>query len=122
MNKRVYPLHELPPTLFAAAGGKGGALARLRQAGYAVPDGVVILPAAFAGGEIAPEAWHAVQAWVAAVPATQGRPPASAVRSSALSEDSASASFAGEFETVLDVSGDDAILAAIRKVVASQAS
>ena len=122
MNKLVYPLTALPPTLFATAGGKGGALARLRQAGHAVPNGLVILPAAFVGAEIAPEAWHAVQAWLAAVPSTDGRTPAFAVRSSALREDSAAASFAGEFETVLDVSGDDAILAAIRTVVASQAT
>src|SRR5687767_11429950 len=117
MHKLVYPLHGLPPTLFAAAGGKGGSLARLRQAGYAVPEGVVILPEAFKDGTIAPEAWRAVQAWVAAVPSPNGRPPAFAVRSSALSEDSAAASFAGEFETVLDVSGDDALLDAIGKVV-----
>ena len=29
------------------AGGKGGTLARLYQAGYPVPDGFVILPSAF---------------------------------------------------------------------------
>ena len=36
------------------AGGKGGRLARLCQAGYPVPDGFVVLPAAFAGDELAP--------------------------------------------------------------------
>jgi len=33
------------------AGGKGKTLARLYQAGYRVPDGFIILPAAFAGDD-----------------------------------------------------------------------
>ena len=42
---------------------------------------------------------------------TNGGGDAFAVRSSALSEDSAAASFAGEFESVLDVSTDEEIWA-----------
>ncbi len=122
MDKLVFPLNELPAALFTAAGGKGGSLARLMQAGYPVPEGVVILPGAFAGGALAPEAWRQVQDWVASVPAAQGRPAAFAVRSSALSEDSAAASFAGEFETVLDVSGAQAIQQAIATVYRSQST
>jgi hypothetical protein len=41
----------------ALAGGKGGTLARLFQAGFPVPDGFVILPSAFEGDELIPEAW-----------------------------------------------------------------
>lgn len=36
------------------AGGKGGTLARLYQAGYPVPDGFVILPMAFEGDQLQP--------------------------------------------------------------------
>ena len=43
-------------------GGKAATLARLARAGYPVPDGFVILPTAFAGEELLPEAWKQVQA------------------------------------------------------------
>jgi phosphoenolpyruvate synthase/pyruvate phosphate dikinase len=77
---------ELTPEQQTSAGGKAGTLARLYQAGYPVPDGFVILPAAFA------------------------------IRSSALSEDSARASFAGEFETVLDVHTHEQVREAVLAV------
>ena len=48
-----------------SAGGKGRTLARLYQAGYRVPDGFIILPAAFAGDELTAEAWAQVQAHLA---------------------------------------------------------
>ncbi len=40
---------KLPVEQRASAGGKGGTLARLYQAGYPVPDGFIILPTAFDG-------------------------------------------------------------------------
>lgn len=97
------------------AGGKGGVLARLKQAGYPVPDGFVILPASFNGDELTETAWAQARAKLAALRSNNGRT-AFAVRSSALSEDSARASFAGEFETVLDVKSDDDIKRAIQTV------
>ena len=45
-----------------------------------------------------------------------------AVRSSAAAEDLADASFAGQYETVLDVRGSEALLRAIEKVRASAAN
>jgi len=105
----------------SSAGGKGGALARLYQAGYPVPDGFVILPAAFAGDRLTPEAWTQVQAHLERLRKAD-HDVAFAVRSSALSEDSARASFAGEFETVLDVHSDEAIRAAIHAVRLSRHS
>lgn len=107
-------LNALPATLFALAGGKGGALARLAQAGYPVPAGFVLLPTAFEGETLTPAAWAATQAALRQLRAN--RNVAFAVRSSALSEDSAQASFAGEFETVLDVATDTDIEQAIRAV------
>ncbi|MGD8794835.1 MAG: PEP/pyruvate-binding domain-containing protein, partial [Anaerolineae bacterium] len=115
----VYRFDELTEGERSSAGGKGQTLARLFQAGYPVPDGFVILPAAF-GGEgqadlLADEAWRQVQAHLARL---RGGDPqmAFAVRSSALAEDSARASFAGEFETVLEVGSDEAIREAIGAV------
>ena len=123
MDRLVYTFDEMPAAAFAAAGGKGGALARLRQAGYPVPEGLVILPSAFEAGVLVPAAWEAVRGWVAGLQAgPEGGTPALAVRSSALNEDSAQASFAGEFESVLDVRGEAALREAIAVVWRSQST
>ena len=98
-----------------AAGGKGGTLARLAQAGYPVPDGFLILPSAFADDQLTESAWAQTREKLAALRTHNGRT-AFAVRSSALSEDSAQASFAGEFETVLDVKSDAEVQGAIQMV------
>jgi phosphohistidine swiveling domain-containing protein len=103
------------------AGGKGGTLAQLHQAGYPVPDGFVILPSAFADDELKPQAWAQVQERLAHV-RDADKDTTFAVRSSALSEDSALASFAGEFETVLDVRTDEQVRDAIRTVRHSRLS
>lgn len=100
------------------AGGKGRALAKMYQAGCRVPDGFVILPAAFSGDELRAEAWAQARRQLARL----RRAESFAVRSSALCEDSAQASFAGEFETVLDVRTDDEIRAAIGAVRRSRHS
>ncbi len=118
MSDLVKSFHELTAELQAYAGGKGGSLARLSQAGYPVPDGFVILPAAFVDDELTPQAWTQVQVVLDRLRGTEGM--AFAVRSSAMSEDSAQASFAGEFETVLNVRTDEEIRQAIRTVVHSR--
>lgn len=97
------------------AGGKGRALARLYQAGHHVPNGFVILTTAFDGDALKPAAWEQVRGALVELRAGQADR-ALAVRSSALSEDSAQASFAGEFETVLDVRDDDGLRRAIETV------
>jgi pyruvate,water dikinase len=73
------------------AGGKGRTLARLYRAGYRVPDGFIILPAAFSGDELTGEAWAQVQAQLVRL-RRNAIDDSFAVRSSALSEDSATAS------------------------------
>ena len=121
MSKNVKSFQELSKSEWAMAGGKGGTLSRLYQAGYPVPDGFVILPPAFMGHELSQDGWLQVQASLAET--RNGNQAASfAVRSSALSEDSAEASFAGEFETVLDVRSEEMIREAIHTVRRSRAS
>jgi rifampicin phosphotransferase len=91
----------------AIAGGKGGSLAQLRAAGFPVPDGFVVTSQADASEQLAAHL-HALGPGVRF-----------AVRSSGRAEDSAGASFAGQFDTMLDVSGVDEITKAIRHCFAS---
>jgi phosphohistidine swiveling domain-containing protein len=127
MAAMVRSFDELTTEQLLFAGGKGRTLARLYQAGYLVPDGFVILPTAFSGDRLTPEAWAQVQAHLARIRSMRrlrkaDKGIAFAVRSSALSEDSDRASFAGEFETVLDVHTDEAVRAAIHTVRLSRTS
>jgi len=121
MSDTIRSFKELTAGQQPSAGGKGASLARLSQAGYPVPDGFVILPSAFAGEGLKPEAWAQAQAYLARMRATD-HDVAFAVRSSALSEDSVQASFAGEFETVLNVHTDEEIRQAVHTVYHSRQS
>ena len=97
------------------AGGKGATLAHLLQRGYPVPRGFIVLPLAFTGDELKAEAWARVRQELARL--RRGKDGAGfAVRSSALAEDSASASFAGQFQTLLGVRGDERVHDAILEV------
>jgi pyruvate,water dikinase len=121
MYAKVKSFSELKQDEWARAGGKGGTLARLYQDGYPVPNGFVIFPDAFVGEQISDEGWDQVLNYLART-RNRSRETSFAVRSSALSEDSAQASFAGEFETVLEVRSDDMIFEAIRTVHHSRTS
>ena len=84
----------------ALAGNKAATLAVLRRAGFDVPPGVVVSADALSGvdGELS----AVVRAALADVPDLLGPGPF-AVRSSSTAEDTDQASFAGQFETVLNV-------------------
>lgn len=108
-------------TALDAVGGKAANLARLMAAGAPVPDGFVLTNAAlhhFVAEQEAlpPDVDSAViAAWRAAFAATPV-----VVRSSAVGEDSADASFAGQLDSVLNVSSADGLRRAILDVWASQ--
>src|SRR5258708_4488615 len=85
-------------------GSKAANLGDLLRAGFPVPEGVVVL------GDGDPDPNEMLQL-LGDVPV--------AVRSSAVAEDLAEASFAGQYETVLNVHGPDALREAIRHVRAS---
>ncbi len=87
----------------SAVGGKAAGLERLRALGVTVPDYFVILP------DEDPQA-HA-DAYAALADASA--PALVAVRSSALAEDGARHSFAGQYTSVLGVRGWDAVRAAV---------
>jgi rifampicin phosphotransferase len=107
--------HLDPTQARALLGTKAASLARLTGAGFPVPPGVVVTLAAAADGAEAHGRLHAVAAELG------GPDQRFAVRSSASAEDLAGASFAGQYETVLDV-GLDELAEAVRRVVDSAAS
>jgi pyruvate,water dikinase len=84
----------------ALAGNKAAILAVLRRAGFDVPPGVVVT--ADVPGSVDDDLPPAVRAALMDVPDLLGPGPW-AVRSSGTAEDSEQASFAGQFETVLNV-------------------
>src|SRR3954471_1551745 len=93
------------------AGGKAFNCARLRQAGFPVPDGLVV-PSAATDDEVRRVA---SDRWIV----SQSEDALFAVRSSGLGEDSAGHSFAGLHETQLNVGRDrlvDAVLACRQSV------
>ncbi|MEI8199055.1 MAG: PEP/pyruvate-binding domain-containing protein [Eubacteriales bacterium] len=112
--KNIVSLNELTPESYPFAGGKGTALAAMKQQKLPVPEGFVVLSRAFCGGELSDSEKSEIARHLAAFT----KRTSFAVRSSALHEDSGKASFAGAYETVLAVSNTD-VLSAIQKVAAS---
>jgi phosphohistidine swiveling domain-containing protein len=103
----------------ALTGAKASALARAASAGLPVLPGLVITTrgaAALADPCLRPLALRALlRSWTAAA----GPDRALVVRSSSTVEDGASSSMAGRFQSVLDVAGWDAFVAAVDEVLAS---
>ena len=96
-----------------AVGGKAEGLAKLIRMQLQVPPGFVILDAQ-------PGAYpHDLEAQYNALVAKSHNQGKVAVRSSAIGEDSSGASFAGQYETILDVRGFEALKKAIDHCLAS---
>jgi rifampicin phosphotransferase len=128
----ILPLRALDRDSRDLAGSKAANLAALLRARFPVPDGFVVTTAAFHGfltangldagaspGSItaAPLPQALAEAFFAAADAAGDVP--FAVRSSGVAEDLAGASFAGQYETVLNVRGHDALEAALKTCWAS---
>ncbi|MGQ4807768.1 Prodigiosin synthesizing transferase PigC [Candidatus Entotheonellaceae bacterium PAL068K] len=122
----VQPLHAVGATDVSQAGGKGATLARLLQAGLPVPPGCVVTARALVAYVEAQEEYTASEPEEIRQRMSTSTPPALlrqalhlvlesippsasgwAVRSSAVSEDGTTASFAGVYESVLEVQDDD---------------
>ena len=117
------------------AGGKGANLGELARANFPVPDGFILTTEAYAlaarAAEIDPQEPAAAALRLRASPAPDAVAAAArqayadlgggavAVRSSATAEDLPGASFAGQQDTYLNVSGEDAVLDAIQRCWAS---
>ncbi len=103
----------------ALTGGKAAALARARQAGLATVPGLVLTTAVSRLHDAGTSVAELVTAEVARAVAglTDG---AVAVRSSSVAEDGSESSAAGQFESVLDVEGATALVAAVDEVLRSR--
>jgi phosphohistidine swiveling domain-containing protein len=121
MTAHLPALREADPANRARYGGKGASLAALARASFEVPDGFIIPVDVAARLRGAPAEWppelrrELLARLAALVPAYEPV----AVRSSAADEDGAAASFAGQHETVLGVTGGDAFLEAVARCLAS---
>ena len=115
-GRPVYRLGTVPQTE-DSAGGKARSLSALVRAGQRVPAGLVVLPRGFDDLGLTADARLALDAELGRF--EPGVP--LAIRSSATAEDSAAASFAGAYETLLGVSADR-VVDAIGRVRASAVS
>ena len=107
------PLAECGRRPLAEVGAKARHLAEALAAGHPVPPGVVLPCGVLAGGvtdAVVEAAWEGARAL--------GEGPV-AVRSSGVAEDGAEQSFAGQFQTVLNVQGREALAGALRACLAS---
>ena len=98
----------------ARLGTKAATLGELVRAGFDIPDGFVLTTKASAAGTEQRPVPPGVGAALRSALAELGDGPV-AVRSSAADEDLASASFAGIYETALDVRGLEAVIRAVRR-------
>ncbi|MFO7732638.1 MAG: PEP/pyruvate-binding domain-containing protein [Candidatus Aminicenantes bacterium] len=145
MTGFVVPLSSRKARDPSRAGGKGSGLARLVRAGFPVPPGFVITTAAFReaitqvsaliklsgpvpsfSADQLEAARRALLAWDMPAPLRRAVLDAYrrlagpvAVRSSMVGEDSKAGSLAGQLDTVLEVDGEEALLDAVRRVLAS---
>jgi rifampicin phosphotransferase len=101
LDGRIVPLAKAGGV--AEVGGKASRLGELIAAGEPVPDGFCVIGSGETVVGLALEAYRSM-----------GSNTPVAVRSSASAEDGADASFAGQFETILNVSGEEPFAAALR--------
>lgn len=128
--RMIVSLGEVSPNDLVRVGAKAANLAGLLRAGFPVPDGMVVTTEAFqlflrensaAEDLTAVRLPGQVREQLTEISATFGDTPL-AVRSSAVSEDLPTASFAGQYETVLQVQGPDELAAAVRRCWSSTRS
>jgi pyruvate, water dikinase len=111
--QHIRGLHELQAPDAKTFGGKSASLGELLRAEIPVPPGFAISTA------VSEQMTEALRRDIAARYAALGDEAAVAVRSSALGEDSAEATFAGQQDTYLWVRGVDAVCAAVQRCWAS---
>ena len=115
----IRPLYDLDDHSRPVVGGKAGSLAALMRAGFDVPPGFVLDTDGTALLETTGWTGELRGGLLGAYSELAGDGAAVAVRSSAVDEDGAEASFAGQHDTVLNVRGEAELLKAVEQCVAS---
>lgn len=115
--KYISKFLEITEEQLKASGGKGASLSIMTKNKLPVPDGFIILSHSFENGKIKDEALREIKDYLS----NESENNSYAVRSSALLEDSMENSFAGAFDTILDVKKEE-VLDSILKVAKSQNS
>ena len=111
----IYPLNSLPLDKYSLAGGKARSLAYMMQnTSMRIPEGYVINCDALEGTRLRAEADNELRELLYNLSDRSTY----AIRSSAINEDGNNASFAGQYETVIDVEKKD-ISEAIKRVASS---
>lgn len=113
----IFPLGKITGIEKCSFGGKADALSRLINAGFPVPRGYAIAAEAFQTGEISVEVGRELAECITRLSDKKTY----AIRSSAVGEDGLYTSFAGMYETMLDVKRDE-IHAAVLRVASSAGS
>ena len=106
----VIHLSEIDATMVDLVGGKAAGLGEMLGAGERVPEGFCLTTESHQAGKLPED--ELIDAYVSLVGGPHGRV---AVRSSATTEDLPDASFAGQQDTFLNVSGADELIDAARK-------
>ncbi len=115
--KNVYSLKDVVSVPSLHFGGKAESLSRMIRAGLPVPGGCAVAAEAFRKDGMDPDARTELEDCIRSLSGKYTY----AVRSSAVGEDGKSSSYAGIYETVLDVGKED-VLAAVMAVTASARS
>ncbi|GAA1978511.1 PEP/pyruvate-binding domain-containing protein [Amycolatopsis minnesotensis] len=110
----VRALAETDATMKEFVGGKAANLGEMLSRGFAVPEGFCVTTTAYVRAELVPR--EIEDAITRAYEELSGSEPvAVAVRSSSTAEDLPDASFAGQYDTYLNVRGSAAVLDAVRQ-------
>lgn len=116
------PLSELNMAHESIFGAKAGNLGRMIQAGLRAPDGFAVAFGPETNAPLAEEERQAIRDAYHVLTEQMGAGASVAVRSSVVGEDSAEASFAGQYETFLDLDGDAAVVEAVGRCLESRES
>ncbi len=133
MPPHIVSLRDRSARHAALTGGKGAGLAWLIRQGFNVPAGFVVTTAAFRGAQEKPSSPSRLAAPSLATAPSFAPPLAAAirqayrrlggpvaVRSSLVGEDACAASFAGQFDSFLNIEGEENVLAAVLACWASR--